>query len=310
MSALLMGQVFYLPIPSNHKIILLALADHAQDDGSSVFPSHRRLALKSSTSERNVRRVIKELGSEGWLIKVSGSAPGKACEYQLAADRIMSTATTERHRHRPEGTSTEYKEIEKESREAMFGPETGGDIVAGDGYMQVDSGHPTADTTGINGGHLLPPNHHEPSSNTEEDPPSSDLRASATTREFTPSEETLGLVVSYPSPKTPMEELILLFGQPLAAESGTWARYQKLVTLAKGSPLGEITRRAELHAASLSFALTLGSLTKRWDELGGKAAEISALPLRERQARLAELRRKRESADGSWVARMEATYGK
>jgi len=61
MSAKLMGIVWELDVPHNYQLVLLALADHASDDGSSVYPGIKYLAWKTGYSERQVQRVLDKL---------------------------------------------------------------------------------------------------------------------------------------------------------------------------------------------------------------------------------------------------------
>ena len=58
-----MAWAFEQPIPCNLKIVLLALADHANDTGKA-WPSLDRVAEKSSLSRRSVIRSIKSLSEK------------------------------------------------------------------------------------------------------------------------------------------------------------------------------------------------------------------------------------------------------
>lgn len=49
-------------------LVLLALADHAADDGT-CYPSVPRLALAARTSERHVQRVLRELEQRQWITR-------------------------------------------------------------------------------------------------------------------------------------------------------------------------------------------------------------------------------------------------
>lgn len=49
------------------KLILLAVADHAHDDGTGAWPSQTTLAEKTGLSERTVRRELKRLEQMGEL---------------------------------------------------------------------------------------------------------------------------------------------------------------------------------------------------------------------------------------------------
>lgn len=49
--------------------ILLAMADHAHDDGTHVFPSMQTLADKARISKRQAQRVTQILVGDGWIKK-------------------------------------------------------------------------------------------------------------------------------------------------------------------------------------------------------------------------------------------------
>jgi biotin operon repressor len=70
MSGLVMGRVFYTDLPAHLKLTLLALADHAEDDGTGIFVGQARLARKTGASERAVRGHIAELRELGLIEKV------------------------------------------------------------------------------------------------------------------------------------------------------------------------------------------------------------------------------------------------
>jgi len=74
------------------KAIAVAVADHADHDGGSVFPSIARIAAKVEWSERTVQRTLRELEAIGLLIVVNegGAGPKDTREWrfdmQLLAD--------------------------------------------------------------------------------------------------------------------------------------------------------------------------------------------------------------------------------
>ena len=55
------------PLPPGPKIVLLALADIADDDGV-CWPGHRSLAIKCSTTVRTVQRTLAALAAQGRLL--------------------------------------------------------------------------------------------------------------------------------------------------------------------------------------------------------------------------------------------------
>lgn len=85
-SATVMAWVFTLDVTADQQQVLLALADHAHDDGSSIYPSVGRLAWKTNRSERTVQRILRSIEQEGLLVLVANAdgGRGRAREYRLA----------------------------------------------------------------------------------------------------------------------------------------------------------------------------------------------------------------------------------
>lgn len=80
MSVEVMAMVFKrYPSGGGERLLALALADHASDDGTRIFPSVSLLAAKSVQSERTVQRQLRKMEEIGWLIKVSDGIGGKGC---------------------------------------------------------------------------------------------------------------------------------------------------------------------------------------------------------------------------------------
>ncbi len=107
MSAALLGAVFYLPVPKPEKLLLAALADHATDDGSGVYPGNERLAVKTSDTVRNVQRLLHMLEAAGIIARVAYAegGRGRAVEWAINAPLVYAaarangwTATTKRVR--------------------------------------------------------------------------------------------------------------------------------------------------------------------------------------------------------------------
>lgn len=63
MSVKLMTMVFEADerLKATQKLVMLALADHAADDGTSIYPSIQTIAYKTGLNESSVRKVLKEL---------------------------------------------------------------------------------------------------------------------------------------------------------------------------------------------------------------------------------------------------------
>ena len=68
MSVRVMSLVFEnQTLSSTEKLIMLALADHANDEGKSIYPSQNRLSRKTSLARGTVNLHIQELIKKGYL---------------------------------------------------------------------------------------------------------------------------------------------------------------------------------------------------------------------------------------------------
>jgi biotin operon repressor len=69
MSVKVMGWVWDQSIePAAKKMVLLAIADHADHDGDNAWPSVSRIARMVGINARNAQRYIRQLEEEGYLI--------------------------------------------------------------------------------------------------------------------------------------------------------------------------------------------------------------------------------------------------
>lgn len=78
MSIRIMSEVWKLKLPDSPMLLLLALADWANDDGV-CWPSISKLADKTNKSERTLQRAIQELVKDGHLTRQEN--PGKGVLY-------------------------------------------------------------------------------------------------------------------------------------------------------------------------------------------------------------------------------------
>lgn len=80
-----MGQVWDIELPHHQQGVLLAMADHARDDGTSVYPSIEYLSWKTGYSERNVQRVLRELEDAELIVQIGNTHGGRGikCEWQI-----------------------------------------------------------------------------------------------------------------------------------------------------------------------------------------------------------------------------------
>ena len=72
------------------KAIAAKLADWADDDGGSIFPSVRRIADETETSTRTVQYTLREFVAEGLLVveQEGGKGPGSTTRYRLCLHRL------------------------------------------------------------------------------------------------------------------------------------------------------------------------------------------------------------------------------
>lgn len=83
MSAKAMGRVWDLDLPHNKRLVLLAMADHADHEGGSIYPSVALIAWKTGYSDRQVQRIIQELVADGILALVTEHTDHQPNVYQL-----------------------------------------------------------------------------------------------------------------------------------------------------------------------------------------------------------------------------------
>ncbi len=83
MSIKLMSMSFDVQgVTPSQKSVLVALADHARDDGYSCYPSQGRIAHKTSLGKRTVGRALAELDTLGLISKV-GTTTLNVVEWRL-----------------------------------------------------------------------------------------------------------------------------------------------------------------------------------------------------------------------------------
>lgn len=89
MSVKIMTAVFdRYPNGGGEMLLALALADHASDDGTKVYPSVSALASKTRQSVRTVQYQLRRMEEAGWLILVGHGNGGRSMsnEYRISPD--------------------------------------------------------------------------------------------------------------------------------------------------------------------------------------------------------------------------------
>lgn len=88
MSVKLMTSVFEADFEPSEKLLLLAMADFAGDDGTSIYPSQATLAQKTGLSDRTIRTLIKKLINTDKVIKSVGHTNSGTHIYHLIPEAI------------------------------------------------------------------------------------------------------------------------------------------------------------------------------------------------------------------------------
>lgn len=93
-----MSQAFHARLPSSQKLVLLVLCDYANDEGLSCRPSIAQVAKKASLSERQCKRVMKELIDGEWIAVIGnefGGAPGSTRNYKINLKTLFRGDTSD-----------------------------------------------------------------------------------------------------------------------------------------------------------------------------------------------------------------------
>lgn len=95
MSVKVQAAVWDMDLPATDKLVLLALADHAHDDGSSAYPSIDHLAKKCSMHRRTVQRTLRDLEASGRIKVQKGATSRFPTMYQILPAEGRHSATPE-----------------------------------------------------------------------------------------------------------------------------------------------------------------------------------------------------------------------
>ena len=90
MSVRVMSMVFEAELQPPKKLVLLALADHANDDGGRVFPSMARVALKVCMAKRPVQRSVGDLRRSGVLEETHKAGARRPTEYRIILEELVA----------------------------------------------------------------------------------------------------------------------------------------------------------------------------------------------------------------------------
>lgn len=98
-----MAEVWRTELPTVEKMVLLVIADHANDEGTQSYPSQATIASKASISVRTVQRAVNNLVSEGYIRMFKHSGGSADCRedrrphlYQINIGRLRGDIVTGR----------------------------------------------------------------------------------------------------------------------------------------------------------------------------------------------------------------------
>ena len=95
MSVEVMGLAWYVGgLTAAQKVVLLALADHANDEGRHIYPGVARLTKKTSCGERTVRRALKSLRDAGVIKMVREATHHSPREYRIDVPEMQARQDT------------------------------------------------------------------------------------------------------------------------------------------------------------------------------------------------------------------------
>jgi len=92
--------------PVEHRgdlLVLLVLADHAQDDGDGAYPSVETIARKSRLAERSARVALRNLEAAGAIERTGRGPKGTFVYHVLMGGQPLPPATTAPGSDLPEG---------------------------------------------------------------------------------------------------------------------------------------------------------------------------------------------------------------
>jgi hypothetical protein len=91
----LMAEVWRTDLPTVEKMVLLVIADHANDEGTQSYPSQATMAKKASVSIRTIQRAVNALCAQGYIRMFKHSGGSADCRddrrphlYQINIEKL------------------------------------------------------------------------------------------------------------------------------------------------------------------------------------------------------------------------------
>ena len=117
MSVRIMSMVFdNQELSSTEKLVMLALADHANDEGKSIYPSQDRLAMKTGLSRETINRHVKRLIQKGIIRKIGYRGDrANVLEVEIVVESLLTRCDGESHLPQ-EGVTEDHTRCDGESQ--------------------------------------------------------------------------------------------------------------------------------------------------------------------------------------------------
>ena len=100
-----MSEVWLTKLPLTEKMVLLVIADHANDEGTEAWPSQATIANKASISIRTVQRSVNSLVEQGYIWLQKGAGGSATCRedrrphrYTIILTKLRGDVATTRKR--------------------------------------------------------------------------------------------------------------------------------------------------------------------------------------------------------------------
>jgi len=95
-----MARVMYTELPTHQKLCLVALADHANDDGCGIWAGQRLIAHKVSAGDRAARATLKQLRDDGWIMREAREGAHGTDRYRILIERLPTSTECQAIRQR------------------------------------------------------------------------------------------------------------------------------------------------------------------------------------------------------------------
>jgi hypothetical protein len=110
-------------LSAHERLMLLAMANYASEDGKRIFPGIERLGHDTGLSESTVKRCLATLVERGHLVLVQqGHGRGRASEYRMPID--FDLISSHQKRGQQKGSNEEIKGVKPENKGGQADPPT------------------------------------------------------------------------------------------------------------------------------------------------------------------------------------------